>query len=148
MFLTVDMSAPARIAEIHFDSLAAFGGGGGGPRPAAARGAAPTAPGTAGPQGAAAAAARPAAPAGPPLGQSAHPRAYEVHVSLDGKQWGLPVAKGQGTPGSTTIVLDRPVRARYLRITQTGTEDAPAWSVARLQVYGPPSPASARPSAE
>jgi hypothetical protein len=80
---------------------------------------------------------------------STHPRAYEVHVSLDGQAWGLPVATGKGTPGSTTIVLEQPVRARYIRITQTGAEDAPAWSVARLQVYGPPAPASAasKPSA-
>jgi hypothetical protein len=139
MTFTVDMSAPARVSEIHFDSRAAVGGGRGGPRPAAAPGGAP---------GAQPGGARPAAPAGPPLGQSAHPRAYEAHVSLDGKQWGLPVAKGLGTPGSTTIVLAQPVRARYIRITQTGTEDAPAWSIARLQVYGPPSPGTARPSAE
>ena len=86
---------------------------------------------------------------GPPVGVSTHPRAYEVHVSLDGEKWGLPVATGKGTPGSTTIVLEQPVRARFIRITQTGTEDAPAWSVARLQVYGPPSPATApsKPSA-
>ena len=70
-------------------------------------------------------------------------------MSLDGQSWGLPVASGKGMPGSTTIVLDQPVRARYIRITQTGTEDAPAWSVARLQVYGPPAPASpaSKPSA-
>ena len=85
---------------------------------------------------------------GPPVGVSTHPRAYEVHVSLDGQSWGLPVASGKGAPGSTTIVLEQPVRARYIRITQTGTEDAPAWSVARLQVYGPPAPATAsKPSA-
>ena len=70
-------------------------------------------------------------------------------MSLDGVKWGLPVATGKGAPGSTTIVLEHPVRARYIRITQTGTEDAPAWSVARLQVYGPPGPgsAAAKPSA-
>ena len=68
-------------------------------------------------------------------------------MSLDGQSWGLPVATGKGAPGSTTIVLEQPVRARYIRITQTGTEDAPAWSVARLQVYGPPAPAASKPSA-
>ena len=71
-------------------------------------------------------------------------------MSLDGEKWGLPVATGKGTPGSTTIVLEQPVRARFIRITQTGTDEtAPAWSVARLQVYGPPSPATApsKPSA-
>ena len=125
--------------------------------PGAAPGAAPaTAAGAAGagrPAGAPAGAAAPPAfggpGGGPPVGVSTHPRAYEVHVSLDGEKWGLPVAAGKGTPGSTTIVLEQPVRARFIRITQTGTEDAPAWSVARLQVYGPPSPAAApsKPSA-
>ena len=59
-------------------------------------------------------------PAVLPTGVSTHPRAYEVHVSLDGQTWGLPVASGKGAPGSTTIVLEQPVRARYIRITQTG----------------------------
>jgi mono/diheme cytochrome c family protein len=154
MFLTIDMKAPARISEISFDSPAAFGGQGG---PRRANAPAPGAPGAPGGQPAAVP-QTPPRPAGggsggntgggPPLGAATHPRHYEVHVSLDGQKWGLPVAKGQGTPGSTTIVLDQPVRARYFRITLTGAEDAPAWSVARLQVYGPPSPQpAARPSA-
>ena len=189
MWFQVDMAAPATVAEITFDSPAAFGGGGqrgsGGPagRPgaapgapagaAAAAGSAPGPTGGAAPaaapapaQGAPAGGARPpgAAPAGPggggpgggpgfggggpPVGVSTHPRAYEVHVSLDGKSWGLPVATGKGTPGSTTIVLERPVRARFVRITQTASDDAaPAWTVARLQVYGPPAPTGNRPSA-
>jgi mono/diheme cytochrome c family protein len=183
MWLTIDMAAPATVAEIHFDSPAAFAGGGGfggpggpgGPRPPGAGpggpGAPAGAPGAPPAAGAAPAAGAPAAGApapagqagaarpggggpggpgggGPPTGVSTHPRAYEVHVSLDGQAWGLPVATGKGAPGSTTIVLERPVRARYIRITQTGTEDAPAWSVARLQVYGPPAPAGpSKPSA-
>jgi hypothetical protein len=125
MWFMVDMTAPATVAEIQFDSQNTFGGQGG-PRPPAPAGAA------------AAPAGPPPAPAGPPTGVPTYPRAYEVHVSLDGQQWGTPVATGTGTPGSTTIVLEKPVRARYIRITQTGTDaTAPAWSIARLQVYGP-----------
>ena len=75
------------------------------------------------------------------------PRAYEVHVSLDGEKWGLPIASGKGTSSSTTITFE-PVRARFIRITQTGTDDtAPAWTVARIQVYGPSAPAGSKPSA-
>jgi mono/diheme cytochrome c family protein len=145
MWFMVDMAAPATVAEIQFDSQNTFGGG---PRPAppagAASGAPPAAGAPAGPRPAA-----PAAPAGPPTGVATYPRAYEVHVSLDGQQWGTPVATGKGTPGSTTIVLAQPVRARYLRITQTATDEtAPAWSVARLQIYGPAAPGPiTRPSA-
>jgi mono/diheme cytochrome c family protein len=139
MWFMVDMSAPATVAEIQFDSQNSFGGQGG-PRPPAPVGA---------PAGAAPAPAPAAPPSGPPPGVSTHPRAYEVHVSLDGQQWGMPVATGKGTPGSTTIVLDHPVRARYIRITQTGADEtAPAWTVTRLQVFGPAVPAAGRsPSA-
>jgi hypothetical protein len=36
----------------------------------------------------------------------------------------------------TTIVLREPVRARLVRITQTGTEaNAPAWGMQELQLY-------------
>ncbi len=165
MWFTVDMSAPATISEIHFDSPAAFAGRGGpgGQRPPGTGGpGAPGGPGgaagaPAGAPGAAPGAAAPPAGAaappafgagGPPVGVATHPRAYEVHVSLDGEKWGLPVASGKGTPGSTTIVLEQPVRARYIRITQTGTDEtAPAWSVARLQIYSPAAPSSAKPSA-
>jgi hypothetical protein len=81
---------------------------------------------------------------------STHPRGYEVQVSLDGQKWGLPIASGTGTPGSTTIVFP-PVRARYIRITQTAADEtAPAWTVMRFQVYGPPAPAGAgsKPTAQ
>jgi mono/diheme cytochrome c family protein len=172
MWFMVDMAAPATIAEISFDSPAAFGGGGfggGGQRPpgAPAAGALPA--------GAPAAGAPPAAPGGgaggpaggpggggpggpgggpgfgaggPPVGVATHPRGYDVHVSLDGKAWGLPIASGKGTPGSTTIVFDKPVRARFIRITQTATEEgAAAWTVARLQIYGPASPTGNKPTA-
>jgi len=73
-------------------------------------------------------------------------------VSLDGQQWGLPIASGKGSGGSTTIVFE-PVRARYIRITQTAADEtAPAWTITRFLVYGPPAPAGAgsgsKPSAQ
>ena len=127
------MSAPATVSEIHFDSPAAFAGQGGrrrsaagwrqaagGPRLASCRpapGAAAAGPGAAGcrrgPGGGrcrrwrGAAAGRRVRGRRSSAGVSTHPRAYEVHVSLDGQKWGLPVASGKGAPGSTTIVLER-----------------------------------------
>jgi hypothetical protein len=54
---------------------------------------------------------------------------------MDGKMWGAPAAEGQGS-GSTTIIAFRPVRAKFVRITQTATVDnAPAWSIQRLRLY-------------
>jgi hypothetical protein len=54
---------------------------------------------------------------------------------MDGKTWGAPVAQGAGSP-ATTIATFRPVQAKFVRVTQTGTaEDAPAWSVLNFRVY-------------
>ena len=178
MWLTIDMAAPATVSEIHFDSPAAFAGQGGpgGPRPpgAGGPGAAPAgapgapAPGAppAGAPGTAAPGAAPAAgaAAGGPTRWRRRPRSGPAVLPSASRRIRAPTRStcrstasrgacrwraARALPGSTTIVLEQPVRARYIRITQTGTEDAPAWSVARLQVYGPPAPASpaSKPSA-
>jgi hypothetical protein len=59
-----------------------------------------------------------------------------VEVSPDGTTWSL-VAEGEGKGGQTSITFE-PVRARFVRLTQTGAvEDAPPWSMQRLVLYGP-----------
>jgi len=74
-----------------------------------------------------------AAPAAPlPLG---YPREYQVQVSMDGTTWGQPVARGKGI-GTLTDIAFAPVRARFVRITQSGTADAP-WTIQRLRLYEP-----------
>ncbi len=74
-----------------------------------------------------------AAPPAPP--QVGYPRAFDVQVSMDGTTWSAPVAQGKGT-GTSTSVSFAPVRAKFVRITQTGTAaDAPPWSVLRLRVF-------------
>jgi glucosylceramidase len=61
------------------------------------------------------------------------PRGYTLEASSDGAHWST-LATGAGSGQLTTIDV-RPVRARYLRVTQTGS--APQWwSVADLRVYG------------
>lgn len=121
MWFQIEMPEAAMISEIAFQSGGAGrGGGGGGLR---GRGAAPGAPG---------------APAGPPANPAAtigFPRGYTVQVSMDGTSWGSPVAQGQGS-GSPTVITFAPVRAKFVRITQTATApDVPAWSIQRLRVY-------------
>jgi mono/diheme cytochrome c family protein len=72
-----------------------------------------------------------------------YPRAYRVQVSMDGEQWSASVAEGRGTGAITTIEFE-PVRARFVRITQTAAaENAPAWAVQRLRLFRPPSGSSA-----
>ena len=86
------------------------------------------APGSAGGRGA------PGAPAPPPP-PVGYPRAFRCRSRWTARHGGRPVAKGQGT-GSSTSVTFAPVRAKFVRITQTGSAaDAPPWSMLRLRLY-------------
>jgi mono/diheme cytochrome c family protein len=67
------------------------------------------------------------------------PASYSVQVSSDGSAWGPPVAEGDGATPTTTIRFE-PVRAKFIRITQTGTaENGEAWGIQRVQIYALPS---------
>jgi hypothetical protein len=137
MWFQVELPEAVRLTEIQFDSPGQGGRGGGrGAAAAAAAQAAPNAgaaaPGTAVPQAPAAAPPAPPAFTPPP---PASPRAYKVEVSMDGASWGTPVAEGEGK-GQSTVITFAPVRARYVRITQTGTAEPPTpWSIQRLRLY-------------
>ena len=66
-----------------------------------------------------------------------YPRGYRVEVSLDGKAWGKPVAEGKARGAHTNITF-APVRAKFVRITQTDTvENAPNWAMANVRLYEP-----------
>ena len=61
--------------------------------------------------------------------------AYRVQVSMDGTTWSEPVAEGQGQNPTTTIAF-KPVPARFVRITQTGTpQTAAAWAIQRVRIF-------------
>ena len=61
------------------------------------------------------------------------PNKYSVSVSNDDKNWGTPIATGAGQPGITPITF--PLQnARYLKITQTGTDTTYYWSVYEIDV--------------
>ncbi len=139
MWFQVELPKPSMLSEIEFDSPANFGGGAG-------TGAAPVRTtnepqvGTIAPNasGADRAAARRAAPGGGIAGylsRAGYPRAYKVQVSLDGASWSEPVAEGHGAV-PTTIIAFAPVRAKFVRITQTASEPgAPAWSIQHLKLF-------------
>jgi len=62
------------------------------------------------------------------------PAQYSVSVSKDGTNWGNPIATGAGQLGLTTITF--PVQtARYIRITQTGTNPNYHWSIYEIDVF-------------
>jgi mono/diheme cytochrome c family protein len=129
MWFQVELPQTTMIAEVQFDSGAPGGGGRGrggrgGPPPAAGQGRG-GAPGQAAP---------PAGRAGGPPPFGSFPIAYTVQTSNDGKAWTV-VGKGEGSP-QTQVVTFRPVQAKFVRITQTGTaENALPWSLLNFRAY-------------
>jgi mono/diheme cytochrome c family protein len=148
MWFQVELPDTIDLAEIQLDAAAGGRLGGGGSRaalqtagdgPGGGQGpvGAPGAPSTNDPQ----AGRGGAAPARPNPG---YPRAYEVQVSVDGKDWGKPVVTGQGS-ALTVVALQQPAKARVIRITQTGSvPDAPMWVIQNLRLYEAPSGAKPR----
>ena len=112
MWFQVELPKPQAIAEIQFESPAPGGRAG-----APGTGAAVTSGGA------------------PVAGPGGFPRGYRVEVSSDGTSW-KPVAEGRGS-GRSTVLSFPPVQARFVRISLTETvENAPAWSIQSLRVYG------------
>ena len=62
------------------------------------------------------------------------PNAYEVAVSDDGIHWSSPIASGKGHFGITTISFSRQT-ARFIRVTQTGSDSKYHWSIFEFDVY-------------
>jgi mono/diheme cytochrome c family protein len=106
MWFQVELPQPAMLTELQFDTPAGRGGGAGG---------------------------RGAAGAGPPV--VPYPRGYRVEVSLDGLKWGKPVAEGKGV-APRTVVTFAPVRARFVRVTQTDVvENGPNWTMTNVRLF-------------
>jgi hypothetical protein len=127
MWFQVELPQAVSLVEIQFESGAVA------PENVSAVPGAPTRTAIGGGRGRGAApGAAPASPPPPP----GYPREYEVQTSIDGTSWGSAVAKGQGSGTSTRIALPSTVRAKFIRITETATvQDAPPWSIQRLQLY-------------
>ena len=62
------------------------------------------------------------------------PDTYSVSVSKDGVKWEKPIATGRGQLGITTISFPAQT-ARYLRLTQTGTNATYRWSIYEFDVF-------------
>jgi glucose/arabinose dehydrogenase/mono/diheme cytochrome c family protein len=69
---------------------------------------------------------------------------YKVQVSMDGTTWGDTVAEGQGAGAiamTTPVTIAKPVQAKFIRITQTGTPtNQIGWGVQRIRVFAIGSP--------
>jgi mono/diheme cytochrome c family protein len=66
-----------------------------------------------------------------------YPRGYTVQFSPDGNTWGEPVLKGEGGRSDTELLLPKPVKAKFIRINQTGEAKGTFWSIHELQVLKP-----------
>ncbi|MCM1483929.1 MAG: discoidin domain-containing protein [Muribaculaceae bacterium] len=57
---------------------------------------------------------------------------YEVYVSMDGKEWGAPVAKGifENTKGKKKIIFDKPVKGRYVRLRALSSQNGQDYGAA------------------
>ena len=65
------------------------------------------------------------------------PRKFRLQISDDGRKWSAPITEGAGS-GRTTVISFKPVRTKFLRITQTGAEEnTPAWSIQKVRLYQP-----------
>ncbi len=60
-------------------------------------------------------------------------RGYELYASIDGSNWGKPIATGRGAP--ITTIQFTPITARYVRIIQT-RENTSQWVITQMHVYG------------
>jgi type 1 glutamine amidotransferase/mono/diheme cytochrome c family protein len=68
---------------------------------------------------------------------SDYPRGYKVEVSSDGKSWGAkPIAEGKGNTAVTELNF-APVKAKFIRITQTGSVTGLFWSIHELHILPP-----------
>jgi hypothetical protein len=128
MWFQVELPQTTPITEVQFDSGQPGGGGRGrggrGAPPAAGRGGAPGQP-----------TPPPAGRAGGPPPFGSFPIAYKVQVSTDGKSWSAPVGQGEGSVQTQTVTF-KPVPAKFVRITQTGTAENPLpWSVLNFRLY-------------
>jgi hypothetical protein len=62
-----------------------------------------------------------------------HPRTFSVMVSNDGQTWRGPVAEGQGNRAVTDIAFPAQL-ARYVRISQSGSDSFRWWSIAEVNL--------------
>ncbi|MET1082999.1 MAG: discoidin domain-containing protein, partial [Burkholderiales bacterium] len=106
MWFQIELPQPAQVAEVLLDTHA---GGRGNLGSGFGRG-------------------RGALPAGPLA-------SYSVQVSMDGTTWSAPIAEGPGQNPTTSITF-KPVQAKFVRITQTGTpQKASAWAIQRVRIF-------------
>ena len=62
------------------------------------------------------------------------PDKFSVSVSNDDKNWGTPIATGEGKPGISVITFPMQ-NSRFIKISQMGTDTTYNWSVYEIDVF-------------
>ena len=62
-----------------------------------------------------------------------YPRGYKLELSADGQTWAKPIATGEAKSALTEIKF-APTKAKFLRLTQTGSSPNNFWSIHELDV--------------
>jgi mono/diheme cytochrome c family protein len=66
-----------------------------------------------------------------------YPRGYKVELSSDGTHWDRPALEGSGSDAITELNFARTLKARFIKITQTGSARGNYWSIHEVQVLKP-----------
>ncbi len=66
------------------------------------------------------------------------PRGWKIEISQDGKSWDKPVLEGKSPTNVTEFLFPKPAKAKFIRVTDTGSVGGLYWSIHELDVLTPP----------
>ncbi len=66
------------------------------------------------------------------------PRGWKIELSQDGKVWDKPVLEGKSATNVTEFNFPQVAKAKFIRITDTGSVKGLFWSIHELEVLEPP----------
>ncbi|MCB1275415.1 discoidin domain-containing protein [Prosthecobacter sp.] len=64
------------------------------------------------------------------------PRGWKIEVSMNGSEWEKPVLEGKSDTSVTEFMFPKQVKAKFIRITDTGSVKGLFWSIHELDVLG------------
>ena len=65
------------------------------------------------------------------------PRRWKIELSQDGKTWDKPISEGQSPTNVTDFMFPQVAKAKFIRITDTGTVKGLYWSIHELEILEP-----------
>ena len=62
------------------------------------------------------------------------PRGWRIELSQDGQVWDKPILEGKSATSTTDFLFPRAAKAKFIRITDTGSVKGLYWSIHELDV--------------